>query len=78
MTEFKSDVEAMKALQEAYQKLTAEIGKAIIGQEEVVKNVLIWQKHYLLIVFPMPLVSATIEFSLRQTLCLQILLVLKF
>lgn len=41
MTEFKSDVEAMAALQDAYQKLTAEIGKAIVGQEEVVKNVLI-------------------------------------
>jgi MoxR-like ATPase len=41
MTEFKSDVEAMKALQDAYQKLTAEIGKAIVGQEDVVKNVLI-------------------------------------
>ena len=41
MTEFKSDVEAMKALQDAYQKLTAEIGKAIVGQDEVVKNVLI-------------------------------------
>lgn len=41
MTEFKSDVEAMAALQDAYNKLTAEIGKAIVGQEVVVKNVLI-------------------------------------
>ena len=41
MTQFKSDVEAMEALQSAYQKLTQEIGKAIVGQEEVVKNVLI-------------------------------------
>ena len=41
MTEFKSDVEAMKALQSAYDKLTAEIGKAIVGQEDVVKHVLI-------------------------------------
>lgn len=41
MTEFKSDVEAMAALQDAYKKLTAEIGKAIVGQEVVVKNVLI-------------------------------------
>jgi MoxR-like ATPase len=41
MTEFKSDVDAMAALQDAYQKLTAEIGKAIVGQEVVVKNVLI-------------------------------------
>lgn len=41
MTQFKSDVEAMEALQGAYQNLTKEIGKAIIGQEQVVKNVLI-------------------------------------
>ena len=41
MTTFKSDVEAMEALQDAYKKLTAEIGKAIIGQEDVVKHVLI-------------------------------------
>ena len=41
MKEFKSDVEAMEALQGAYKNLTAEIGKAIVGQETVVKNVLI-------------------------------------
>ncbi|MCB0754357.1 MAG: MoxR family ATPase [Flavobacteriales bacterium] len=41
MTQFKSDVEAMEALQGAYQNLTKEIGKAIVGQEAVVKNVLI-------------------------------------
>ena len=41
MTTFKSDVEAMEALQGAYKNLTAEIGKAIVGQETVVKNVLI-------------------------------------
>jgi MoxR-like ATPase len=41
MTQFKNDVEAMEALQGAYQKLTNEIGKAIVGQEAVVKNVLI-------------------------------------
>lgn len=41
MAEYKSDVEAMEALQNAYQNLTKEIGKAIVGQEEVIKNVLI-------------------------------------
>ncbi len=41
MTHYKSDVEAMAALQEAYKKLSAEIGKAIVGQEEVIKHVLI-------------------------------------
>ncbi len=38
---FKSDVEAVDALAKAYQDLRAEIGKVIIGQEDVVKNVLI-------------------------------------
>ncbi len=41
MTTFKSDVEAMEAFQNAYRKLTAEIGKSIIGQDEVIKNVVI-------------------------------------
>jgi MoxR-like ATPase len=36
-----SDVEAADALRKAYQQITAEIGKVIIGQEEVVKFVLI-------------------------------------
>jgi MoxR-like ATPase len=35
------DVEAADALRKAYQQITAEIGKVIIGQEEVVKFVLI-------------------------------------
>jgi MoxR-like ATPase len=35
------DVEAADALRQAYQQITAEIGKVIIGQEEVVKFVLI-------------------------------------
>ncbi|MTB49635.1 MoxR family ATPase [Lewinella sp. W8] len=38
---FKSDVEAVDALAQAYQDLRAEIGKIIVGQEEVVKAVLI-------------------------------------
>ena len=41
MTQYKSDVEGMEALQSAYKNLTGEIGKAIVGQEAVVKNVLI-------------------------------------
>lgn len=41
MIEYKSDVEAMAALQVAHKKLTTEIGKAIVGQDEVIKNVLI-------------------------------------
>ena len=40
-SQFKSDVEAVDALAQAYQTLRAEIGKVIVGQDEVVKNVLI-------------------------------------
>lgn len=38
---YKSDVEAVDALAKTYQDLRAEIAKVIVGQEEVVKNVLI-------------------------------------
>lgn len=38
---FKSEVEAVDALVTKYKALNAEIGKVIVGQEEVVKNVLI-------------------------------------
>jgi MoxR-like ATPase len=37
----RSDVEAADALRQAYQQITAEIGKVIIGQQEVIKFVLI-------------------------------------
>jgi len=37
----RSEVEAADALRQAYQQITAEIGKVIIGQEEVLKFVLI-------------------------------------
>lgn len=38
---FKSDVEAVDALAQSYQKLKSEIGKVIIGQEDVVRSVII-------------------------------------
>ncbi len=38
---FTSDVEAVDALAQAYQDLRTEIGKVIVGQQEVVKTVLI-------------------------------------
>lgn len=38
---FKSDVEAVDALAQSYQKLKAEIGKVIVGQDEVVRTVII-------------------------------------
>lgn len=40
MTDFSNDVEAAKALQQAYKKLAKEISKKIIGQEEVVRLVI--------------------------------------
>lgn len=40
MVRFSSDVEAADALAEAYKKLKAEIGKVVIGQDEVVKLML--------------------------------------
>jgi len=39
--DFKNEVEAVNALSDSYHKLRNEIGKVIIGQEEVVKTVLI-------------------------------------
>src|ERR1700760_2683274 len=41
MTKHSSDVEAADALNEVYRQITAELGKVIIGQDEVVKSVLI-------------------------------------
>lgn len=40
MTTFKNDVEAIDALSADFRKLNAEIGKVIIGQDEVVQHVL--------------------------------------
>jgi MoxR-like ATPase len=39
--QYKSDVEALDAMAQKYQALRDEIGKVIVGQDEVVKNVLI-------------------------------------
>lgn len=41
MAKYKSDVEAVDALAQAYQDLRTEIGKVIVGQEDVVKSVII-------------------------------------
>lgn len=41
MLSFKSDAEAIDNLRESYLRLTGEIGKVIIGQEDVVKDVII-------------------------------------
>ena len=41
MANFKSDVEAVDALAQAYKDLSAEIGKVIVGQDDVVRAVII-------------------------------------
>lgn len=41
MQQFKSDVEAVEYFQDKYKKLSAEIHKVIVGQDDVVKDVLI-------------------------------------
>jgi MoxR-like ATPase len=41
MKNYSSDVEAVQELVRSYTRLRAEIGKVIIGQDEVVKDVLI-------------------------------------
>jgi MoxR-like ATPase len=41
MTKYNSDTEALDAFVEKYKHLKAEIGKVIVGQDEVLKNVLI-------------------------------------
>ena len=38
---YKSEVEAVAALAESYQDISKEVGKVIVGQEEVLKAVLI-------------------------------------
>jgi MoxR-like ATPase len=55
MVDYKDEVEAVQALSHSYQKLMTEIKKVIIGQDEVVKSVLIGifsRSHCLLIGVP--------------------------
>lgn len=55
MTKFASDVDAAKALADGYEKLRSEISNIVIGQEEVVKQVLtsiFCQGHSLLVGVP--------------------------
>ncbi|RZK24041.1 MAG: AAA family ATPase, partial [Hymenobacter sp.] len=55
MTQFQNDKEAADALKQAYQQLRQEIGKVIVGQEEVVRLVLtavFAQGHCLLVGVP--------------------------
>ncbi|SFP59552.1 MoxR-like ATPase [Pseudarcicella hirudinis] len=55
MANYQSDVEAVNALKESYQKLTSEIGKVVIGQEDTIRLLLtaiFCQGHCLLVGVP--------------------------
>src|SRR5690606_11592374 len=55
MTKFASDVEAAAAMASAHKELSKEIAKVVIGQEEVVRQVLMaifCQRHSLLVGVP--------------------------
>ena len=41
MIQYKSDTEALKDFLNKYNALRSEIGKVIVGQDEVIKNLLI-------------------------------------
>ena len=41
MIEYKSDVEAVQAFTQKYAQLRQEVAKVIVGQDEVLKNILI-------------------------------------
>ena len=41
MSSFNSDVEAVDAMAQSFKDLRAEIGKVIVGQDDVVKSVII-------------------------------------
>lgn len=70
---FRDDVEAVNALQDKYKILTAEIGKVIIGQKEVVEDVLICilsKGHCLLVGVP-GLAKTLLVNSISQVLGLE-------
>ena len=53
--QFKNDVEAIEAFVQKYAELKTEIGKVIVGQDDVIKNILMAmfsRSHALLIGVP--------------------------
>lgn len=67
---YKSDVEAVQDLVEKYKKLRAEIGKVIIGQDEVVRDVLIsiFSRGHCLLVGVPGLAKTLLVNTIAQTL----------
>ena len=67
---FSSDVEAVKDLVQKYQKLRLEIGKVIIGQDEVVRDVLIsiFSRGHCLLVGVPGLAKTLLVNTIAQTL----------
>src|SRR5690606_405472 len=73
MTKFASDVEAADAMFSAYKKLKVEISKVVIGQEEVIRQVLtaiFCQGHSLLVGVP-GLAKTLLVQTIAQSLDLQ-------
>ncbi len=70
---FSSDVEALDGLAEKYRKLTDEIGKVIIGQDDVVKNVIIsiFSKGHCLLVGVPGLAKTLLVNTISKTLGLK-------
>jgi len=67
---YKSDVEAMEALQQTYGRLRSEIGKQIVGQDEVIRNLIVSilsNGHCLLVGVP-GLAKTLLVNSISQTL----------
>ena len=73
MMSFKDDVEAVNALRDKYKLLTSEIGKVIIGQHEVVQDVLIciFSKGHCLLVGVPGLAKTLLVNTISRTLGLQ-------
>ena len=72
MTNFSSDVDAANALADAYKRLKAEISNIVIGQEEVVRQVLtgiFCQGHSLLVGVPGLAKTLLVQTMQRPLIC---------
>ena len=72
MQTFNSDVEAINSLKDAYTRLDAEIGKVVIGQQDVVKDVIIsiFSRGHCLLVGVPGLAKTLLVTTISRVLCL--------
>jgi len=70
---FKSDVEAVEALRNAYDRMQSEIGKVILGQEKIIKDVIIsiFSKGHVLLVGVPGLAKTLLVTTIAQVLGLK-------